>query len=218
MFASIEAFLILGGSRQQQYKGSSSSSNGSRMNTLAVALTIFNVVTSAVACTLFTLCPELFEVPSHYIEYFSQVMVTLVDYFFLVQLSSAGAGSMRDEQQPTQPGKLSMLLMSGLLITAITKLFVYSEIIPTAMGGERSSHYIEFVGELLNCMLAFRFAAMQYFAMNQRLVRHQNTLSPPPMKDTVVETVGGGEGISTNDTSYGSVWTSSGEMSPLLAV
>ncbi|KAG7345054.1 hypothetical protein IV203_032585 [Nitzschia inconspicua] len=216
VFAITEAFLILGG------LGQASGNQGERMNQLAVLLTIFNVITSAVACILFTLCPQLFEVPSHYIEYSSQVTITLVDYIFLVQLSGRWRSGKNDNIAPSwKKSSMSILLMSSLLIMSILKLFVYSELIPTSMGGERSSHYIEFTGELLNCILAFRFAAMQYCSMNQRLGRRQQQISPFPKLDLAQ---GRNEGVvlqyPLNEIHYGSINTSSTleETSPLLTV
>ena len=139
------------------------------MDTLTLTLVSINVVTAAIAATLFTMDPELYEVPSHYIEYASQITVTLVDYLFIL-----GGGR---TQGPTsswwQHGQV--LLATLLLLMAIVKLFLYSGLIPTP-SAEHSSHYVEFIGELVNSTWAFWFALQLYHRQQDQVHAHEEHL------------------------------------------
>jgi len=44
-----------------------------------------------------------------------------------------------------------------LIIADFAKFIFYAELIPTAIGNERSSHYVEFIVELLNSLWAFMY-------------------------------------------------------------
>ena len=129
---------------------------------VTIILVSFNLVTSAIATVLFTICPSVFEVPSHLIEYTSQITVTLVDYIFVLR----GTSSSRSSQY------WQLVLATVLLSMALLKFFLYSGCIPTAVGGERSSHYVEFIGEMVNSLWSFSFALQQYRKLGRRQDHH----------------------------------------------
>ncbi len=44
---------------------------------------------------------------------------------------------------------------------AVLKLFIYSELIETEMGGERAAHFFEFTGEMFNDIFALIFTVIR---------------------------------------------------------
>lgn len=119
-----------------------------------VHLSIINVVSSVVAAALFTLNPSIFEVTSHYIEYASQITVTLMDAFFMI-LPRNGANELRARKRISRsPIRIQQGYFALLLLADLAKFVLYAEIVPTAIGNERSSHYVEFTVEILNGLWA----------------------------------------------------------------
>ncbi|KAL3905756.1 MAG: hypothetical protein SGILL_009547 [Bacillariaceae sp.] len=132
----------------------------------------FNVVTSLIAAMLFTLHPETYEETSHLIEYASQIAVTMVDFVFIFQGSDGVGsplqlGSSQYSNKKRVPIFAKVAFATLLLIMDIFKFLFYLDIIPTRIGEERSSHYLEFVGELLNSLWAFVYAKDLYVHLSR---------------------------------------------------
>ncbi|KAL3937829.1 MAG: hypothetical protein SGBAC_007141 [Bacillariaceae sp.] len=130
----------------------------SSQSTLVHMLSI-NVVSTMVAASLFTLNPSIFEVPSHYIEYTSQVTVTFIDAYFMM-LPRNGSKHLRDRRKMGDriPTRVQQGYFVLLLLADVAKFLLYANLLPTltaSIGNERSSHYVEFTVELLNSLWAF---------------------------------------------------------------
>lgn len=123
-------------------------------------LTSINVVSAVTAAALLTLDPSMFEVPAHYIEYASQFTVTLMDAFFMV-VPRNGSNNLRRSQQRSVGDRIPIWTQQCffvlLLVADVAKIILYTGIIPTAIGTERSTHYVEFTVELLNSLWAFGY-------------------------------------------------------------
>ncbi len=119
-----------------------------------------NIVTSFVAALLFTFAPEHFERPAHYIEYASQITVTLANFAFILP-------GYRETKKSIFV--VTVALQCALLASAILKLLFYTSVIYSDIGPERASHFFEFTGEMVNSMWAFIFA----FAVFLRLTKSQ---------------------------------------------
>lgn len=143
-FALVEAYVLLVADDSFRVMNSKSQS-------MLVHLLSINIVSSMVAASLFTLNPEMFEVPSHYIEYSSQVTVTMLDAFFIL-LPNRNSQENNGKRVGSQ---VRTVLLIFLILMDFGKFLVYSKVIHTTVGHERSSHYFEFVVELFNSLWAF---------------------------------------------------------------
>lgn len=125
---------------------------------ILVHLLSINIVSSTVAAALFTLNPSIFEVPAHFIEYSAQLTVTLIDAFFML-LPRNGSKHLRDSRKMGDriPIRVQQCYFVLLVLADIAKFVLYTKLIPTAIGKERSSHYVEFTVELLNSLWAFMY-------------------------------------------------------------
>ena len=123
---------------------------------ILVNLLSINIVSSTVAAALFTLDPEIFEVPSHFIEYATQLTITFIDAFFMF-LPRNGSTTQRDRKKMGNwfPLPVQKAYFVVLVLADICKFLLYTDVIPTEIGNERSSHYVEFIVELLNSLWAF---------------------------------------------------------------
>lgn len=130
-------------------------------------IVLTDVSFSFFAALLYTLDPETFEVPAHYVEYSVQIMISFVDVIFVSSYSSSGAGGTKIDITGVM-GVWSYLVV-GL---SLLQLFLYSELIPTKMGGERSGHFCEFTNEILNGVFALVYAIVTYNDWQQVLDQH----------------------------------------------
>lgn len=123
-------------------------------------LVLLNVGGTLVALILFTFDPEFFESLSHWIEYSTQVLLTLTDFLFLF--------ATKDPSSPFYKYRFyeSVLIVISLILN-ILKLFYYGEVIPTKMGGERSAHFFEYSGEMFNDVFAFFFTLWNIQIVNE---------------------------------------------------
>ncbi|CAJ1962290.1 unnamed protein product [Cylindrotheca closterium] len=129
----------------------------SSQSTLIHMLSI-NVVSTMTAASLFTLNPAIFEVTAHYIEYSSQLTVTLIDAYFMF-LPRNGSKELRDRRKmgDNVPVSVQQGYFGLLLLADLAKFALYAGFIPTAISKERSSHYVEFTVEILNSLWAFMY-------------------------------------------------------------
>ncbi len=126
-----------------------------------------NIVSSFVAALLFTFAPTHFERPAHYIEYASQITVTVANFAFILPGYREGKRSVF---------VVSIVLQCALLAAAIVKLLFYVSVIESSIGPERSSHFFEFTGEMVNSMWAFVFAFAVFLKLTKSQEQHDTTL------------------------------------------
>ena len=126
-----------------------------------------NVVSSLVAALLFTFSPEFFERPAHYVEYASQITVTLANFIFIFPN--------RKSYKPLVFA-FSFVLACVLLVCAILKLIFYVDLIATEVGPERASHFFEFTGEMVNSLWAFIYALTVFMSLSASQERHSLNL------------------------------------------
>lgn len=157
LFTLVEAFILV----------SADLTFESWFEVLLVCVVGVNLVSAFVAALLFSFAPHLFERPAHYIEYASQITVTLANYVFIIRGTADST-------------RLSIGLQMGfatlLLFMAIFKVLFYVEVFPVPMGGERASHFFEFTGEMANSMWAFIFALKQFVELSKVQRRHDTSL------------------------------------------
>lgn len=162
---------------------------------LASSLLFLDVCLSFGSALLYSLDPDIFEVPAHYAEYIVQILITSVNLLFiqdrqrqqseiLVQDARSDQGKDKDDAT-TPPSRSSRTIfqssLSSLeqgssyiaLVLSLLQLALYSELVPTRMGGERSAHFCEFTNELINGIFALDYAIRSCQEYKARLDRHQ---------------------------------------------
>ena len=155
LFTLVEAFILV----------SADISFETVFQKVMVCVVGLNVVTSVIAALIFTFNPLIFERIAHYVEYSSQITVTLANYVFIVQ---------------SKPERSSLIVQlafgTALLIMSILKFLFYVGVIYSPIGAERSSHYFEFIGEMVNSLWAFIFALNQFIQLTQVQRSHNSRL------------------------------------------
>lgn len=132
-----------------------------------------NIVSSFVAALLFTFSPETFERPSHYVEYASQITVTLANFIFIARSPS------RKKLKSTKYRvwlAVQIAFASVLFVASIIKVLVFTSVIETAIEPERAAHFFEFTGEMVNSLWAFFFALTLFKKLAESQKDHENLL------------------------------------------
>lgn len=142
----------------------------SRTNKFQSAMILGDVCFSFLSAILFTLDPEIFEIPAHYVEYLIQIPISCVNLIFVNNYAS----SSRPDNNSS--GQARSFLEKGVsllpVLSSVLQLLFYTEAIHTEMGPERSAHFCEFVNEILNGAFAFSYAIVNYNQWNQELDQH----------------------------------------------
>jgi len=130
-----------------------------------------DVCMSFFSALLYTLDPEVFEVPSHYVEYVVQISITCVNLIFINQSLRISLDSKHTESIAIQ---MNRWLESGSSFVALfLSFFLYSNLIPVKMGNERSAHFCEFINEMVNGIFALKYAITCYNEWKKQLDQHK---------------------------------------------
>ena len=157
LFTLVEAFIIV--SADLAFK--------SMIEIGMVVVVGINVVTSIMAALIFTFEPDTFERTAHFIEYSSQITVTCANFIFIWNSRELSSRKVVYAQYG---------FASFLLIMAVLKFVFYTDAISVPMGGERSSHFFEFIGEMCNSLWAFIFALFQFVSLSKAQLQHDHRL------------------------------------------
>lgn len=111
-------------------------------------LFFFNVVAALVPALLITMDLEYFETTAHEIEYINEFSLSLVSFVLLGSLLVFNDGSSFG----------SIVLVSSSVVVAAVTFCVYN------FGYEEYAHYLEFLFNILNCLITF------WFCMDNRFV------------------------------------------------
>jgi hypothetical protein len=125
-----------------------------------------NVASSLVAALLFTFAPFIFERPAHFIEYGSQITVTLANFIFILHHRPSSKVSLI----------IQLSIASIMVVVSILKIIFYTDTITVEMGPERASHFFEFTGEMANSAWAFVFAFSQFARLTKLQEAHNQKL------------------------------------------
>jgi hypothetical protein len=115
---------------------------------LQTILILFNVMASFATAVLFSIDPQVYEVPAHYMEYSVQILISCVNILFLQTTTSTGTLIIRR--------RFELAVAIVVLGLSIATLIVY------ATGAERSAHFCEFINEIFNGLFTLFFAAFCY--------------------------------------------------------
>jgi hypothetical protein len=117
---------------------------------------------------IFTMYPEEYEIPSHYMEYSAQILITLLDFVFIINyVKSSTSGTWVYKLRHFEIG-----LAAVTLVLSILQFLVYTDVIPTEPGGERSGHFFEFSIEAANAAFVLWFAIISYLQMDTDAYTH----------------------------------------------
>jgi len=137
-------------------------------NTLQAGILLFNVVATLTAAIVFSMFPELYEVPAHYMEYSIQILITITDFIFIMKTTNK-----LDNKWFTY-SKITFAVSTFLL--SVFQLLIYSDTIPVPMGGERAGHFMEFSNEIANGIFALWYGSQMYSIYNDDLMCHEEKL------------------------------------------
>jgi hypothetical protein len=143
-------------------------------NMLPALLIGINIIGTLVAALLFSFSPELYEVPSHFIEYGVQITITATDFLFiflLPNMTDSPIGKLW-----TRFRVVEIVAVSIFLVASILKFFFYTGLIACDMEPERAAHFFEFTGEMANSIFAFAFAFFLYLDLQARQRQHDAEL------------------------------------------
>ena len=146
-------------------------------NWLQSMILLFNVVMTFACAMVFTIDPEIYEVPAHFMEYSAQVLVSVVSVTFLndsLRFTSLG-GASRSRLLPYAEG----LVMIIVLAASLFQLSLYAGRPEVPMGPERSAHFCEFAIEIFNGTFALAYAMMAHRNVGQSMEQHYLALQSP---------------------------------------
>jgi hypothetical protein len=123
----------------------------------------FNIGMTLLAAVLYSVNPEYWEVPAHWIEYFAQICIVLSDLSFIFHQFK------NTENILYKYRYFESVLICFLVIFNFLKLLLYGEVISWGFPGEQSAHFIEFLGEMINAAFAFLFTIVYYKDCDQNL-------------------------------------------------
>jgi len=147
--------------------------NGPWTHILQIGLAWFDILFTLIIAIIFSMDPQEYEIPAHFMEYSAQVFITLINFIFLINYL----------RNKTYQGTVfwrfryfEILLAVFTFFLSIFQFFIYTEVIPTAPGGERSTHFFEFITESINALFVLWFSAVTYRQMNRQLEIHYEML------------------------------------------
>lgn len=193
VFTLVEAILLIStgvASLQRVHEEGKQQSSSSPFYTSPITKIILCDVTfSFFSAILYTMDPETFEVPAHYIEYLVQIPISCVNVIFV--------NKYQEKKEPDDEPSLSMdngmvdgkigepsiqepitvwftnQLFSYLpVVLSVLQLLLYSAILPTNMSPERAAHMCEFVNEIMNGCFALQYALTSYQYCKLQLDQH----------------------------------------------
>jgi len=148
IFTLIEAFVLL-------FTGQLSMTNK-----FQTGLLLFNIVVTFVAVMMFSIYPDFYEVTSHYIEYSVQILITLVDFVFIIGNSF---GKDAEKNNSFYKFRWAQIIIASLVFAlSWVQIFIYNGSLPVTIEPERAAHFCEFSTEFFNAMFAFMYAMSNY--------------------------------------------------------
>jgi hypothetical protein len=143
--------------------------NGPWSHVLQIGLALFDILFTLIIAIIFSMDPHEYEVPAHFMEYSAQIFITVVNFFFVVNYlrNNKNQDSVFYRFRHVEVG---LTVITFLL--SILQLLIYTEVIETDPGGERSAHFVEFITESLNALTVLWFSAVTYKQMNEETEYH----------------------------------------------
>lgn len=142
-------------------------------NALQSSIVLFNVLFSFATAILFTIYPDRYEVPAHWMEYSVQILISSVSLLFVWNYISAN-----EKQNIFFRFRYVELVAAVLIILlSILQLIIYSGRMHLKIGAERAAHFCEFVNEIFNGLFALFYAIVTYQQFRKRLNEHYERLS-----------------------------------------
>lgn len=196
LFTLVEAALLISTGVASLSSISEGGTTGNRISGYFSIVILVDVVFSFVSALLYTMDPEFFEVPSHYLEYSIQIPISCVNLMFvedrILDRQRSGdklcATTSMNERIPTVKDDSSSTAKTGFfsirnidwvdfpslipVALSLLQLLLYSGILSTNMSPERASHFCEFLNELLNGMFALQYALRSYATTQRQLNYH----------------------------------------------
>jgi hypothetical protein len=148
VFTLIEAFVLVSTGTLKV--------NGSWLHRLQLGLAGFDILYTLMIAIIFSMDPEVYEVPAHYMEYSAQVLITLINFVYVFGFGKTKSIKSGGSQQ------LQFGLAVIAFVMSIMQFLIYTEAIPTPPGGERSGHFFEFSTESLNACMVLYYSILAY--------------------------------------------------------
>uniref|UniRef100_A0A0G4HQR4 Uncharacterized protein n=1 Tax=Chromera velia CCMP2878 TaxID=1169474 RepID=A0A0G4HQR4_9ALVE len=130
--------------------------------TILKLVVFFNLVLAFIPAVLISIDLEMFELPSHEIEYANEITMAFVDLILLYSLIRTDSSMLPDM-------RTQLVLGLVALAVAVIQLSVYNLIDgPGGDIGETAAHFLEFVFEILSAAIVF------WFTMDNKILCDQH--------------------------------------------
>jgi len=131
-----------------------------------------DIVIAFLAVFIFTVYPEYYEVPSHYIEYIAQIFISFSNILFTINFIFGPPSRNADIFRILNKYKYLELCISAVsFILSIFNILIYSCAIPNAEP-EHSGHYFEFSIEIVNVSYILLIIYFVYQDLEEKIDRH----------------------------------------------
>lgn len=158
-FTMIEAFVLL--------STNTLPINGTLIQRLQIGIAFFNVLFTFIVAIIFSMDPEEYEVPAHYMEYSVQIPITIINFVFVLNSPVA-----KNNASILRYRYIEIGLALVTFVVSIFQIVIYAEAIETAMEGERAAHFFEFVLESVNAAFVLWFAGLMYTKLDKDCETH----------------------------------------------
>jgi hypothetical protein len=134
------------------------------IGSLRFLIVAFNIGMTLIAAVLYSLNPEFWEVPCHWIEFVAQICIALSDLIFIFHQFKNKTDNILYRYRYYEA-----LVISILVLGNIFKLLLFGGGIKIGMDGEQAAHFIEYIGEMINTIFAFLFTTILFKECEENL-------------------------------------------------
>lgn len=135
------------------------------IGSLRFLMIAFNIGMTLLAAVLFSMNTEFWEIPCHWIEFFAQIFITFSDMIFIFH-QFKNTDNILYKYRYIEAGMISILVIGNCF-----KLLIFGDVIYVGMNGEQAAHFIEYIAEMCNTVIAFLFTIVTYRECDEKIRR-----------------------------------------------
>jgi len=133
------------------------------IGSLRFLIVAFNIGMTLVAAVLFSMNPEFWEIPCHWIEFSAQICIAFSDLIFIFHQFKK-TDSMLYRYRNCEAAMILFLVLGNCF-----KLLIFGGVIKVGMDGEQAANFIEYIAEMINSVFAFLFTIVSYRECDENL-------------------------------------------------
>jgi len=139
------------------------------LGVIQLCILSFNVVSTLVCAIMVSIDLSDYEVPTHFMEYSIQILITAIDFLFIFRFNG--------DQENKMFKYSKFVFASCICFMSWVQIFIYAGSFPTGgMEAERAAHFCEFSVESANALFALMFGYQLYNKYSSDLDCHEQNM------------------------------------------